>query len=83
MRGSIWVSIVFIGAMSAQALPIGAAAGPVSFETLDGHARTMDNYGERRGTVVVFLSARCAMDALVATAPRWVCPSPYQGPRKS
>jgi predicted neuraminidase/peroxiredoxin len=59
MRRRIWVSIVFIGAISAQALSIGDAAGPVSFETLDGHTRTMDNYGDRRGTVVVFLSARC------------------------
>ncbi|NUM56937.1 MAG: exo-alpha-sialidase [Candidatus Hydrogenedentes bacterium] len=43
----------------AMALSIGDAVGPVSFESLDGYPRTMDNYADRRGTVVVFLSARC------------------------
>jgi predicted neuraminidase len=38
---------------------IGIAVGALMMETLDGHAITMDNYGERRGTVVVFLSSRC------------------------
>lgn len=47
----------------AYALEPGEAAGPVSFETLDGHPRTMNNYGERAGTVVAFLSARCDVTA--------------------
>lgn len=46
-------------AMSSSALETGESAGAVSFETLDGLSRTMNNYGERNGTVVVFLSARC------------------------
>lgn len=47
----------------ADALSIGETAGPVAFETLDGHPRTMNNYGDRRGTVVAFLSARCETTA--------------------
>jgi predicted neuraminidase/peroxiredoxin len=50
---------VLVCALAAGALDIGEAAGPVAFETLDGHPRTMDNYSERVGTVVVFLSSRC------------------------
>lgn len=41
------------------ALEIGDTAPPVVFETLDGFERHMDNYDTRRGTVMVFLSARC------------------------
>jgi len=55
--------ILFASAMPVSALEIGESAGPVSFETLDGYARTMDNYGERVGTVVVFLSSRCERTA--------------------
>jgi predicted neuraminidase len=41
-----------------SALELGQQAGPVSFVTIDGGARVMDNYGDRPGTAVVFLSAR-------------------------
>lgn len=41
------------------ALQLGEAAGPVPLLNLEGVNRVMDNYGERVGTVVVFLSARC------------------------
>jgi predicted neuraminidase/peroxiredoxin len=38
---------------------IGLAIGALSMETLDGLTVEMDNYDERRGTVVLFLSSRC------------------------
>jgi len=55
------VAIAAIGFMvvAAPALSLGKSAGPVTFETLDGHSRTMNNYDERPATVVVFLSGRC------------------------
>ncbi len=53
------VLTLFLCALSASALDIAEMVGPVSFETLDGYSRTMDNYAERKGTVVVFLSSRC------------------------
>src|SRR6185369_5978841 len=40
------------------ALETGDRVGPVELLTLDGRSLTMTNYAERRGTVVVFLSAR-------------------------
>lgn len=43
----------------AWGLEIGEIAGPVEMETLGGAPRTMSNYGDRVGTAVVFLSARC------------------------
>ncbi len=46
-------------AAGALALEIGDTAPPVTFETLDGFERHMDNYHTRRGTVMVFLSSRC------------------------
>ncbi len=51
------LTLAFTGVI--YALEVGESIGAVSFETLDGLPRTMDNYGERNGTVVVFLSARC------------------------
>jgi len=45
-------------ATSADALNFGDCAGPVELLTLEGRSLTMTNYAERRGTVVVFLSAR-------------------------
>ena len=41
-----------------KALEIGDRVGPVELLTLDGRSLTMTNYAERRGTVVLFLSAR-------------------------
>ncbi len=43
----------------AAALDLGEQAPPVTFETLDGFERHMDNYDTRTGTVMVFLSSRC------------------------
>lgn len=40
-------------------LAIGLAIGALSMEGLHGGQVTMDNYGERAGTVLVFLSSRC------------------------
>jgi predicted neuraminidase/peroxiredoxin len=51
------LTLTFTGVI--YALEMGESIGSVSFETLDGLPRTMDNYGERNGTVVVFLSTRC------------------------
>ena len=42
----------------AMGLGIGDQIGPLAFETLEGHPRTMNNYTEREGTVVVFMSGR-------------------------
>lgn len=39
-------------------LEVGERAGPVDLFTFDGRSLTMTNYAEKRGTVVVFLSAR-------------------------
>ncbi|GMV99953.1 MAG: hypothetical protein AMXMBFR84_10920 [Candidatus Hydrogenedentota bacterium] len=44
---------------SAAALELGKSPGAVAIETLDGLPRSMNNYGERAGTVVTFLSTRC------------------------
>lgn len=43
-----------------RALDIGERAGDVALTMPDGAPLTMSNYAERKGTVVVFLSARCA-----------------------
>ncbi len=43
-----------------MALDLGETAPAVTFETLDGYERHMDNYHTRKGTVMVFLSSRCA-----------------------
>lgn len=59
MRMKTWATICFLASTLAGALTVGDSVGPVTFETLDGVSRTMDNYAERRGTVIVFLSARC------------------------
>ncbi|MBX7256646.1 MAG: exo-alpha-sialidase, partial [Candidatus Hydrogenedentes bacterium] len=62
-RGS-GIALCMLACMSgAHALSVGEIAEPVTLETLDGYARTMDNYAERNGTVVVFLSARCLATA--------------------
>ena len=68
------LAAIFTG--NTYALEIGEIIGPVSFETLDGLPRTMDNYSERNGTVVVFLSARCpetaaSIDAINETYERF------------
>ena len=44
--------------MSAVAV-IGIALGTLTMESLQGAQVLLDNYGERPGTVLVFLSSRC------------------------
>jgi predicted neuraminidase/peroxiredoxin len=62
--GVIWIFLLLVFAsLPAGGLEIGARVGPVPLTSLEGLQRTMDNYDERRGTVVVFLSARCAVTA--------------------
>lgn len=39
-------------------LAIGMAVGALTMQTLDGHEIMMSNYGERRGTLVLFMSSR-------------------------
>ena len=46
--------------VSSKGLELGAPAGPVRLETLEGDALVMRNYGERPATAVLFLSSRCA-----------------------
>lgn len=41
------------------AIDIGEKVGPLELTTFEGHRFTMDNYGARRGTVLLFLSGRC------------------------
>ncbi len=50
---------LLVAAIPAWPLDIGEQAPPVTFETLDGLERHMDNYDTRTGTVMVFLSSRC------------------------
>lgn len=52
-------ALLFAGHM-AMALELGETAPALTFETLDGFERRMDNYDTRKGTVIVFLSSRCA-----------------------
>jgi predicted neuraminidase len=57
-------------------LALGDSSGPVPLVNLEGHPRLMDNYDERRGTVVVFLSARspetlASIEEIVATHQRY------------
>lgn len=64
LRNTFFIFLLLaFAALPAEALEIGASVGPVPLVTLEGLQLTMDNYGERRGTVVVFLSARCAATA--------------------
>jgi len=47
---------------------IGLAVGALTLQTLDGESIVMDNYDERRATVLVFLSSRCRATAAVVEA---------------
>ena len=58
MNFMVAAAVVLMGGQ-AVALEIGDTAPAVSFETLDGFERHMDNYDTRTGTVMVFLSSRC------------------------
>lgn len=70
MRASVFrvcsLAALSLLALPAAALDIGEKAPAVTFETLDGFVRHMDNYNTRTGTVMVFLSSRCdATEALM------------------
>lgn len=56
LRFLLVVAVVFPG--MAKALEIGGAAPAVHFTAEDGFEQVMENYGERRGTVLTFLSTR-------------------------
>lgn len=52
---------------TAMGIQIGDKAGPANLLTLEDHPLVMDNYGDRTGTVVLFLSGRCpATEAAIA-----------------
>ncbi len=57
------VTTTFMKLPTIGALEIGRSPGAVELTTLAGHRFKMDNYGDRRGTAVVFLSGRCARTA--------------------
>ena len=60
VAGVVLLGSVMLLGVGAWALELGAADGPVRFESFNGVQRTMtkENYASRRATVVVFLSAR-------------------------
>ncbi len=70
LQVTIWVLAGLLAVMGqdGSALAPGEQAPPVTFETLDGFERHMDNYHTRRGTVMLFLSSRC--DATLAQMER-------------
>jgi peroxiredoxin len=61
-RGVLGILLWCLGlAGASHALEIGDRVGAVELLTLDGRSLIMTNYAERRGTVVVFLSARSGL----------------------
>jgi predicted neuraminidase/peroxiredoxin len=59
LRWLLGLLVLFAGLIRlSHALEFGERVGPVELITLDGRPLTMTNYAARRGTVVVFLSAR-------------------------
>ena len=68
LRLLISVSVLLLFAPAAlRALELGKAVGPVKLTTLTGEPLVMNNYSERPGTAVLFLSARClTTDAAMA-----------------
>ena len=64
-------SLIMLRPTAALAMEVGDTVGPVELETLDGHPMVMENYAERRGTVVLFMSGRCdATDAAMGAINR-------------
>jgi len=63
MRGMIWVLVLAaslaIEANSVFGLEPGTAVGPIKLLALSGESITMNNYQQRPGTAVLFLSGRC------------------------
>ena len=58
-RWIVWVIVILCG-WKASAVDIGQPLGAAPLQSLDGRSLTMDNYGERKGTVVLYLSPRSA-----------------------
>ncbi len=52
------IAVLLVAAVAGKAIEPGDKAGPAKLLTPEGQAMTMNNYGERRATVVLFLSAR-------------------------
>jgi predicted neuraminidase len=51
------------GAVAANAVELGEKVGPLELVALSGEPLVMNNYAERPGTAVLFLSSRCATTA--------------------
>jgi len=67
----LMVCLVVWKADAALAVEVGDSVGPVELEALDGYRTVMDNFKERRGTVVLFMSGRCdSTEAAMATINR-------------
>jgi predicted neuraminidase len=59
LRRLLYVLVLFAGLIRlGRAVEVGERVGPVELITLDGRSLPMTNYAARRGTVVLFLSAR-------------------------
>lgn len=52
------IAVLLVAAVAGKAIEPGEKSGPVELLTPEGQALTMNNHGERRATVVLFLSAR-------------------------
>ena len=60
-------ALLALGPVTAQALDVGSAAGPVTLTSVLGPQIVMENYAERPATAVIFLSSRSeATDAAMA-----------------
>jgi predicted neuraminidase len=57
-KAALLVSLLVAACAAPAALQAPEKVRAVPLTTIDGHSLVMDNYDERRGTVVVFLSAR-------------------------
>lgn len=67
-------------AQAASALETGARVGPLPLVRLDGGSIILTNYAERKGTVIVFLSARDAWPSVEARAlGEWASPLRLRG----
>ena len=55
---SLFLLILLVFNDAGLGVEVGARIKPVEVITLDGRSLTMTNYSERRGTVIVFMSAR-------------------------
>jgi predicted neuraminidase len=65
-RPRLWLACALLIAPAAAALQIGETAGPIDLLSPGGWTVTLTDYGARRATAVLFLSARDAADDAVA-----------------